>query len=131
MKHLSHYVQEQQTALFNLTGAFFAFSQDQLNEKRVKCIIYVSLGAGLICPKNTADDLSSGLETIQQAGIKADIAENGIPAIIQRELHNHECQITMDSSDAFDALEQYGITKDQVGAAWPEFWNNCVENDYF
>lgn len=45
MKYLSHYIQDAQTALFNKTGAFFAFSQEQFNDAKKDGITYVALGA--------------------------------------------------------------------------------------
>jgi len=133
MKYLSNYIESKQTELFNSTGAFFAFSDKQFNEGRAPGPIkYVSLGAGMICPKSNVKALLRGLSRINEEGIKADIAENGIKAIIHRELANHECQISMDISDAVDKLADYpGITEETVQAEWPEYFQNCVDNDYF
>ena len=131
MKYLSHYTEQAQTDVFTQYGAFFAFSQKQMDEQKKDGVIYVSVGAGLIAPKSNAANLVLALENIQQAGMNADVAENGIKAIIHRELGNHECQIVGNYDDALDVLEPYGITEDQVKAEWREFWNICVENDYF
>ena len=62
---------------------------------------------------------------------KDDIAENGKKKIIWRELSNHECQISMDISNAVKALEGYGITKVEDGQEWKEYFNYCVDNDLF
>ena len=42
------------------------------------------------------------------------IAENGLVAIIKRELSNYECYYTGEIEDAVDTLEDYGITYEQV-----------------
>ena len=131
MKYLSDYTQDAQTAAFDKAGAFFAFGQSQLEEKQIKCIKYVGMGAGLICPRNNAEQLIEDLSTTQAAGIKLDIAENGVNAIIQRELGNYECQITGDISDAVAVLEDYGITESQVQAGYNEFWNKCCREGWF
>lgn len=114
MKYLSDYTQDPQTEAFERLGAFFAFSQEQLEEKRKPNVIYCALGAGLICPKENAQALLDELEAINKRGIEQDIAENGVEAIIRRELNNHECFYTGDVSDCVDALESYGIGREQI-----------------
>lgn len=131
MKYLSDYMQDKQTVAFDKFGAFFAFSQKQLNEQKKDGVKYVSMGAGMIVPPYNAANLYQALNTIHTDAIKQDIAENGIKAIIHRELGNHECQITMSYSDAMDALTGYGITENQIRAEWKEFFQKCVDNDWF
>jgi hypothetical protein len=131
MKYLSHYTEQGQTELFNSLGAFFAFSQSQLDEAKKEGVTYVSMGSGLICPKDNAKELMLGLESNHAQGIAADIAENGIEAIIQRELGNHEAQITGDLDDTMRALEGYGVTEAQVKEGYKTFYDLCVENDCF
>ena len=46
--------------------------------------------------------------------VKQDIEENGIEKIIKRELGNYECYYTGEIEDAVEALEDYGITHEQV-----------------
>lgn len=131
MKYLSHYTEDAQTKAFERFGAFFAFSTEQFNKQKKDGVKYSAMYAGLIAPIYNVANLMHALGTIQQAGMNADIAENGIKAIIHRELGNLECQITGDFSDVVESLEPYGITAVQVKAEWREFYNYCVENDYF
>lgn len=131
MKYLSDYTNDAQTAVFEKYGAFFAFSQKQFDEQKKEGVTYTNLGVGLIAPKGTGKQIMDELEEVNAKGIAMDIEENGIKAIIHRELANHECQITMDYDEVVDKLEDYGITREQVQAEWSEFWNHCVENDYF
>ena len=114
MKYLNNYTEEATTKLLNKTGAFFAFSNEQLDEQKKEGVKYVSMGVGMICPKDNAKELLDGLENIHKEGIKADIAENGKQAIIHRELGNHEYCITYDITDTLASLWGYGITAEEV-----------------
>lgn len=131
MKYLSDYMQDKQTALFNKCGAFFAFSNKQLEGKIKKNVKYVNLSGGMICPSENAKELIAGLEAIHIEAVKQDLAENGAKAIIHRELANHECQIGMDYSEVTELMEPYGITPEQVAHEWTKYWDKCIENDWF
>ena len=111
-------MEQQQTAAFERYGAFFAFSDKQLKEKRVKGIKYVSLFSGLIAPKDNAKRLLEELEAITDNYIKCDTKENGKTAIIERELANHEAGYTYSIDDTVNALESYGITAAEVQAVF-------------
>jgi hypothetical protein len=131
MKSLTDYTSAKQSQLWDDNGAFFAFGQQQLDEKKQEGVAYVSLGMGLIVPKENASKVIEGLDTIHTEGIKQDISENGIKPIIHRELGNYETQISGDISDTVAALEDYGITREQVSAEYPAYFKHCVDNDYF
>lgn len=131
MKYLSDYMNDKQSALFEETGSFFAFSQKQYHEKRVEGVEYNTLGSGMICPKENVDKLVDGLKTIYDDAIEEDIAENGLKAIIHRELGNHEYQITGDISDTFDVLESYGISEQDIQDEISEYMQKCHDNDWF
>ena len=60
-----------------------------------------------------------------------DLAENGRREIIWRELASHEAQLTLDITSTADALEGYGITREEVAAEWDAYLRHCVENDFF
>jgi hypothetical protein len=131
MKTISNYTEARTTELLNSTGAFFAFSPTQFGGEKVEGIEYISMGGGLVVPKDNADKLAKGFKLIVSESIAQDIAENGKPAIIRRELANHEAQITSDISDTVEALEGYGITEEEVQAQWGAFFQDCIDNDYF
>ena len=131
MNYLSDYTSAKQTQLWNDNGAFFAFGQQQLDEKKQEGVVYVSMGSGLIVPKENASKILKGLESINTEGIKQDISENGIKAIIHRELANYEAQITGSISDTVEALEDYGITRLQVREEYNAYFQHCIDNDYF
>jgi hypothetical protein len=131
MKTLSSYTEARTTELLNSTGAFFAFGQKQMDEQKVEGITYTSMGGGLVVPIVNAAEFADRFKTIVSESIAQDIAENGKPAIIRRELANHEAQITSDISDTVEALEGYGISEEEVQAQWGAFFQDCIDNDYF
>lgn len=114
MKYFSDYTQDLQTNLFNEVGAFFAYSDKQFNEAKKDGLKYVSLGYGLICPVGKEDYIMEQLESIQKKGIEQDIKENGIEAIILRELANHEANITYSIDDTKEALDGYDIKEELI-----------------
>ena len=114
MKTLQDYIQDKQTKLFEKTNTFFAFSDKQLKEGMKEGLKYVNMGAGMICEKGKEIELSEGLSKIHQEGREQDIKENGIDAIIKRELYNHEIGYTMDITQTVEALELYPINEEQI-----------------
>lgn len=131
MKYLSNYIEEAQTKVFSDNGAFFAFSNEQFNKAKVEGVKYTSVGSGLICPSENVKALLDLLDSIHEQGIKTDIAENGIKAIIHRELANHEAQITYDIEDTVSALEGYDITEEQIQSEFKDYYKLCQQNDWF
>lgn len=119
------FLEEVQTELFNKNGAFFAFGTDQFNEQKKEGIKYVSMGAGLICPKDNVKELSEGLNTTYQAAVKKDIETNGKDKIIRRELYNFECFYKGDPNDAIDALKDYNFTDEEIWAAYKKEYVNA------
>jgi hypothetical protein len=114
MKYLSHYTEKAVNEAIAKAGAFFAFSDKQFDEQKKENIKYVSMGLGLICPKENANQLSKDLEQAHDEGIKQDLAENGQENIIKRELANHEAYYTYDITSTTDALSAYGISKEAI-----------------
>jgi hypothetical protein len=129
MKYLSDYVNDRTGELYERTGAFFAFGNDQFNEKRQEGVIYVRMGMGLLCPKANAKELSDGLDKAYNEGVAQDLKENGIQAIIKRELYNYECFYSGDYQEVIDRLvnDQYGITEEEIHAAYQAERANTYE----
>lgn len=98
--------EKKQDELFQECGAFFAFGQEQFESKRKDGVKYTSLDFGLICESDKIDKLLCGLEKIHKEAIAEDLRVNGKSAIIQRELANHEAQITMSTLDTFEAFRR-------------------------
>ena len=114
MKTLNNYTDKAISAVLEKHGAYFAFSKKQFEEKQVEGVKYVTDGSGMVCPKENYEQLVKEMLEIYEEGVKQDIAENGLTAIVKRELANYECYYTNDIEDAVDALESYGITHEQV-----------------
>jgi len=114
MKYLTQYMESKQTEAFNKAGAFFAFSDKQFDEQKKDGVKYTSAGQGLICPSDTLEVLINELDTIYHDSIKQDIAENGLEAIIRRELDNHEASYTGSTEDTERALRDYPINKEDI-----------------
>lgn len=122
---------DSQTNLFSKYGAFFAFSNKQFNEQKQDNVKYVSISAGLIAPKENVTQLITELNKLSKNDAEQDIADNGIKKIIHRELANYECQISGEYDCVVDLLAGHGITQKQIAAEWPEFYQQCIDNDYF
>ena len=137
MKYLQDYQEQAQTELFNRTGSFFAFGQDQFNEQKKEGIKYVSLGAGLICPKETCEELDKGLNEIHKMAVNHDLNENGAAGIIEREYFNHETQLGYGRQNLMDAIEVYIkmfpelFTQDLINSVCKECYKKAVDNDWF
>ena len=114
MKTLNDYTSDKISAALDKHGAFFAFSKKQFEEKQVEGVKYVSDGSGMVCPKDNYNQLIKEMNEIYDEGVKQDIAENGLDNIIKRELANYECDYTGNIEDAVEALEDYGVTHEQV-----------------
>ena len=114
MKYLSQYLEEGQTKALQKAGAFFAFSNKQFDEQKKPGVVYVNGPAGMICPKDTLDTLMDELDAGYKAGIAQDIAENGLEAIVLRELNNHEAYYTRNLESTEEALSDYPVTKEDI-----------------
>jgi hypothetical protein len=118
MKNLNSYTDQARTKLFDKTGAFFAFGNDQFEAAKKEGVNYASVGAGLICPVDNVKELIKGLNDTLKEGIKQDVKENGINKIILRELYNYESFYTYETEDATEALQIYGVTEEQIQAVF-------------
>jgi hypothetical protein len=114
-------MEAKQTEALNRAGAFFAFSTKQFDEQKKTDTIYTNMYAGMICPKDTAQELDRALTAIYHDSIAEDIADNGLNGIIRRELNNHEAYYTRDLKSTIDALKDYpNITAEDI----KEVFNN-------
>ena len=120
-----------QSQVFDKNGAFFAFSNKQFDEAKKEDIKYMSLGGGLIVPEINAETLVKELDSICNKKIKFELANNSIKDLIWYELANHECQISCDYGSVVSLLAPYGITEDMIKAEYDDYYQNCIDNDYF
>ena len=128
MKYLSDYMNDKQSVLFSETGTFFAFSNKQYKEKAKSDVAYVSLGSGMITPKDNANKVIEQLHKIYHDAIKEDLEENGEEAIIIRELENHECWYVGNIEDAVEKLKDYPITEDDINHVFSKYYAEKTKN---
>ena len=123
--------QDEISQVLDQYGAFFAFSNEQFEEKRKEGVIYVSLGAGLIAPKGTGQKIVDGIEAARKKGVAQDKKEKTNREIIWGQFANYECQIVGSPEEGFEALEGYGFSQEELDREWKAYWAYCVENDLF
>lgn len=138
MKHLSYYIDQLKGENFiEKHGAFYAFSAEQFKQQAQKGRQYVQIGAGLICPKDTAAALVEEFNEIHRRAMAQDLRENGAEGIVEREYFNYECQISIDLTDFNDALAPY---KEAFPKLFPDAmisrvanacYEKAVRNDWF
>tara|TARA_Y100000310_G_scaffold37653_1_gene35324 strand:- start:134 stop:547 length:414 start_codon:yes stop_codon:yes gene_type:complete len=133
MKYLSDYTEEKTSNCLKKAGAFFAFSEKQLQEGKKETNAkegtkYIALGAGIICPEDTATQLVADMENVIKNGIAQDIKENGLTEIIKRELANHEAYYTGDIESTIEALADYPIRREAVQLVYKT--QSTLENPY-
>lgn len=118
MKHLSDYMDKPISTLLEETGAFFAFSKSQFDEKKKDDVTYVSLDGGMICPKDQVLIWNKEYDKISIKAIKQDLADHGKEKIIIRELYNHESFYTGEYADLNESLSVYDITSEEIKLAY-------------
>ena len=131
MKYLNDYTQDAISKVMDDNGGFFAFSDSQFDENKKEGVTYCHLYGGLIAPKESANTIIFALDEATQRGIKQDVKENGIKAIIWRELANYESQISRTCEDTIDALSDYPTTKGEIVKEFKLYMTHCIDNDLF
>lgn len=120
MTNLRTYTEQAMTEAYTKAGAFYAFGQSQFDEQKKPDTVYVDMGYGLVCPKDTADQLKQDINNVTAQGIQKDIEVNTIPNIIKRELYNTEAFYSGDITDTYNYLKAYNITPEQIQAVYNE-----------
>jgi hypothetical protein len=108
-------------------GAFWAFSNKQLDEQKKEGVEYVGLNGGLVCPKDSVKQLMKDVVSAGKEKAQEDLDANSKKEIIHRELANYETFITGDITDTVNALAGHGITEEEVQAEYPEYYKEAVE----
>lgn len=114
MKYLNDYIEDAITEAMDKAGAFYCFGQKQFNKQKQKGVKYVSLGAGLVSPKETYEELLESMGNIIDEGRKQDLKENKRRGVVMRELNNREAFYTGDINETVEALEPYNIKRAYV-----------------
>ena len=119
-------MEKPQTELFKKTGTIFAFSDKQFEEQEVKgkkYSKYVSLGSGMITPKEYANKVIETLSKIHKKAVNQDLKDNGKDQVILRELLNHEAFYTGEIEDTIHSLEGYKeISEDDISQIFGKNW---------
>lgn len=120
---LNKHFESEFTKLLEKYNGFFAFSNKQFDEAKKEGHKYISLDGGLLLGRPVestmtgqewADKFYEEVEAITKESARLDLEEFGLQRVIQYELDNHETSYTGDITRAFEALEKYGATLDQV-----------------
>ena len=131
VRSLNYYIDKPVEALMQEYGAFFAFSNKQYEEKAIEGITYARLVGGLVIPKYNAESFLERYTAIYEEGIAKRIEDSSIKDIIWYELGNYEVQLTGDLTDVIEALHDYPITEEQIRNEYPDYFQMCIDNDYF
>jgi len=137
MKYLTQYFEDETTNLYAKFGAFFAFGQDQFDKASKEGVTYVSMGSGLICPKDNAKDFSEGMDSAMINARRNDLNENGAVNIIKRNYFNYETHISGENDDLMDSLVGYKklfpteFTDEIISKNISVCWNKAVQEDLF
>lgn len=126
MRNLSEIIMKDLEALYEKYGVFFAFNTKQFEEKKKPNTDYAIVISGMICPRENVSIVIESIDRITKKGVEIDIAENGIDAIILRELYNRESFYTGCMMEAYESLNVYNVTKEQV---YTIFLENLGLND--
>jgi len=129
---MSTFTDKAQSKLFKKHFAFFAFTKRQFEDAVNPNFKYANMGSGLIVPVEYAEKVINGLDAIHKQSIAHMQARKSNTEIIWDELANYETQITGDLTNAIEVLIKYpGITEELIRAEFSDYYQHCVNNDYF
>ena len=132
MQTINQLAKTQVTAILNKYHTFFAFSNEQFEDQVNKDYKYVACPHGMYAPKQYADNVMSEISAAYSDAAKVVQSQSSKKERIWYEFSNHECQISMDYSDAVDALSSFDdITIEDIKSEWKAYFSHCVDNDYF
>ncbi len=102
------------TALFDKTGTFFAFSNEQFEKAQIAGVKYADGGMGMCVPVHNTKELMQGLALISKERIEQDLKLNTREQIIRESLSNYECFYSGDIDPCIERLAPYGITEKEI-----------------
>lgn len=127
MKYLSDYVNKETSQILEKYGCFFAFSNEQFEEKVAQGVRYVQLVNNMFVPSEHAQTVANALSEAYARARAQDVEENGITGVIARELSNYECYLVGDITDCVEALKSYNITREQILEVYRANWEKEIE----
>ena len=107
-------IEKEQTKLLDKHGVIFAFSNEQFDEQKQKGVKYVSLGAGMLCPKEAVKSFVTEHKQLIKEGREREQQEKTKEQIIEEALANYECYYLYNIEDAAEVLQDYGYTSEQI-----------------
>jgi hypothetical protein len=111
--------------IFDEIGVIFAFSNEQFDRQKKENTVYVSLGGGLILPKENVKTFIEKTEELGQYFCNLVTKECDPIDVIVYELGNYEYCITYDLSDTKEALENFNFSEDQYKEAIDIYLEKC------
>ena len=114
MKNLNDYTSFKIDKILEDNGAFFDFSKSQFDKQKTEGTVYVQTEAGLLCPKDKAEQCLKAIDDCYEQAIQQRLSDYTKEEIIEYELGNYECYYTGDITNALDVLSNYKITPEEV-----------------
>ena len=115
-------MQDKLSSIFDELGVFFAFSDKQFQEGKQKRNIKENekiaaiQGGGFLPSKNAKSYIKKTNDLM--VWLEKQVKKLNPEAVIGYELNNHECYYTGDVSPAYEVLQAYDFTLDQVRAVY-------------
>ena len=126
---------DKQTEVIKKHGAFFAFSIDQFEQQRKEGVEYTGHKSGMMIPIPNVTNLFNDLDDVVKDKYSWELENNSKKDIIWWELANYETQLTGIGSGSFEkavlALSKYGFTREDVIKEYSDYFEHCINNDYF
>jgi len=118
MKNLNDYAGEELDSILEANGAFFAFNPEQFDRQARQGVKYKNLSSGLLCPVDNALKCTNEMNNVIEKARRQRLKEYTKEEIIHYELSNYECYYTGEIDDAVDALEPYGINREEIAKVY-------------
>jgi len=135
MKYLSDYIDEGTKGLNDKHKVFFAFNEEQfsegVNKYNLNCDDVKGGGSGIYGLPEGLQGYYKDFSDAHDKAVTQDIKDNGLDAIIQRELMNYEAHLSYDLINVKTALGWYKITDEHFNKQYDIFIQHCLDNGLF
>lgn len=135
MKYLNDYIEESTKGLSDKHKIFFAFNDEQFIEGANKYNLnrddVRGGGSGIYGTLKGLKGYYKDFSGAHDKAVTQDIKDNGLDAIIQRELMNYEAHLSYDLINVKNVLSWYKITDEHFNKQYNIFIQYCLDNDLF
>lgn len=114
MVSFNKFIEERLSLLFEKYGVFFAFSSEQFSKNKKENTEYVSLGSGMIIPKDNVNVFQEEYQSLLKQSKKEYLNKYPKEEIVKYELINHECFYDGEYHRAHEELKDFGISLEEV-----------------